>query len=119
MVEKLREPKIVIPDSECEPTDYVVNALIFNADGQIILLKRPENHKYYPGYWGPVMGKVNPNEFWLDALSREVEEEIGVRTAERDILYYGPDIFKEWNQNRYLIKTYFVNIGSTKINLNH
>ena len=100
------------------PDRYVVNALVFNDKGQYLLLKRPNNHKFYPGYWGVIMEKVNENELFLEALFRGVNEEIGVSVNERNIMFFGKDIFREWDNHMYQVKTYFINIGNADIGLN-
>jgi 8-oxo-dGTP diphosphatase len=54
-----------------------VDAIIQNNDGNILLIKRSETSKTYPGTWSLVSGMVERNETVIDALRREVKEEIG------------------------------------------
>ncbi len=57
-------------------TEVVVAALI-NKEGEILLSSRPEP-KVYAGYWELPGGKVEKGESLAQALSRELEEELGI-----------------------------------------
>lgn len=57
-------------------TEVVVAALI-NKEGEILLSSRPEP-KVYAGYWELPGGKVEEGEDLAQALSRELEEELGI-----------------------------------------
>ena len=71
-------------------TDYKtvlsVNALIF-CDGKMLMLKRADNKKVDPGLYAGIGGKVEPHESFYDALSREVEEETGIKDFKVERLY--------------------------------
>jgi ADP-ribose pyrophosphatase YjhB (NUDIX family) len=54
-----------------------VDAIIQNNDGNILLIKRSETSKTYPGMWSLVSGMIEWKETVIDALRREVKEEIG------------------------------------------
>ena len=45
----------------------------------ILLLKKPEIHKLYPGKWGVVAGKKKSCESIFVAIQREVKEETGYK----------------------------------------
>ena len=52
---------------------------VIHSDGKILLQLRDEKPNiYYPGVWGLFTGKVEPNEKPIDALKRELLEEIGL-----------------------------------------
>lgn len=55
----------------------VAVAVITAPDGRFLLARRPEG-KPYAGYWEFPGGKVNPDESILDALRRELLEELGI-----------------------------------------
>jgi 8-oxo-dGTP diphosphatase len=55
-----------------------VRAVIHDADGRILLLKRSMLSKNYPGKWEFPGGKVDRGEKFNDALVREVREETGL-----------------------------------------
>lgn len=57
----------------------VVAAIITRPDGDFLLASRPEG-KPYPGYWEFPGGKVEAGESLHHALSRELQEELGIQT---------------------------------------
>lgn len=61
----------------------VAVGLVFNAEGKILIAKRPL-HKYKGGLWEFPGGKVESGETALQALKREFMEEVGIQiiTAE-------------------------------------
>lgn len=54
-----------------------VDNIILNDEGKILLIKRSEKSRNYPGYWGLVGGWIEWGETVEDALKREAKEEIG------------------------------------------
>jgi len=58
------------------PTDVVVCILI-KPDGDVLLAQRPVG-KPYAGYWEFPGGKVEPDETLVNALRREMMEELGI-----------------------------------------
>ena len=66
----------------------VVHALVFNGNGELILQKRSINKDVAPGKWDTsVGGHVNAGETINEALSREMEEELGISACEPEFLY--------------------------------
>jgi len=66
----------------------VVHVLVFNGKGDLLLQKRSMNKDVAPGKWDTsVGGHVNPGEDPLDAVRREMEEELGVTPGEPRFLY--------------------------------
>jgi 8-oxo-dGTP diphosphatase len=57
--------------------------IIVRDDGRFLLGQRPQG-SFYPGYWEFPGGKVEPGESPAEALSRELDEELGLRV---DCLY--------------------------------
>lgn len=55
-----------------------VDNIIINENKKILLVKRSDNAKTYPGYWGLISGWMEWDETIHDALKREAKEEIGV-----------------------------------------
>ncbi len=55
-----------------------VDNIIINDDGKILLIKRSEHEKNFPGMWGLVSGKIEWGETVEQALKREAMEEVGV-----------------------------------------
>jgi 8-oxo-dGTP diphosphatase len=58
------------------PVDVAV-AILVRPDGCVLLAQRPRR-KAYAGYWEFPGGKVEPDEAVIDALRREIREELGV-----------------------------------------
>lgn len=58
------------------PVDVAV-AILVRPDGCVLLAQRPRR-KAYAGYWEFPGGKVEPDEAVVDALRREIREELGV-----------------------------------------
>jgi len=59
------------------PVDVAV-AVLTRADGKVLLARRPAG-KVYAGYWEFPGGKVEPDEPVIDALKREIREELGAQ----------------------------------------
>jgi len=59
------------------PVDVAV-AVLIRPDGAVLLARRPAG-KVYAGYWEFPGGKVEPDEPVIDALKREIHEELGVQ----------------------------------------
>jgi 8-oxo-dGTP diphosphatase len=55
----------------------VVAGVLTRPDGDFMLGSRPEG-KPYAGYWEFPGGKVEAGESWLEALARELQEEMGI-----------------------------------------
>jgi 8-oxo-dGTP diphosphatase len=62
------------------PAVEVAVGVLVRGDGAFLLTSRPEG-KAYAGYWEFPGGKVEPGETVEQALSRELQEEIGIQIA--------------------------------------
>jgi len=58
----------------------VAGGVIVRADGQVLLGRRPAG-KPWSGWWELPGGKIEPGETVLAALTRELDEEIGIRVT--------------------------------------
>jgi isopentenyldiphosphate isomerase len=57
----------------------LVEVFVFNKDGQLLVQKRSETMKRFPGYYGgSAGGHVDPGETYEEAAIREMKEEIGI-----------------------------------------
>jgi 8-oxo-dGTP diphosphatase len=61
-----------------KPWKFSAKVLIYDKDGQCLLLKRSLKSKGNPGRWEPPGGKIDPGESFDGALIREVGEETGL-----------------------------------------
>lgn len=70
----------------------VINIIIINTKGQIILAQRSKKKKYFGGcYFFSVGGHVTHNEKYEDAAYRELEEELGITNIKlEEIGYFNP-----------------------------
>ena len=64
-------------ESERRPIDVAVGVLISGSQGRFLMTSRPQG-KVYAGYWEFPGGKVEPNETVVQALKRELREELGI-----------------------------------------
>lgn len=62
------------------------SALIQNQKGHILLLKRSKLVKSYRGYWQLPEGKIERKETAIQALNREIEEELCVKIIKTKFL---------------------------------
>lgn len=73
---------------------HVAAAAIWNSKRELLIAKRP-NDKHQGGLWEFPGGKVESGEAVLDALSRELDEELGIRLTQAEKLievpYHYPD----------------------------
>jgi 8-oxo-dGTP diphosphatase len=66
------------------PTMIVVAAALVDAEGRVLLQQRPEG-RAMAGLWEFPGGKVEEGELPEAALARELEEELGIAVAARDV----------------------------------
>lgn len=57
---------------------------VVERDGRILMLKRPDACRSFPGRWSLVSGRVEPGESPEQAAPREILEETGIRVGEPD-----------------------------------
>jgi 8-oxo-dGTP pyrophosphatase MutT (NUDIX family) len=57
----------------------IVNAIVPNPDGKVLVLKRALSKPFLPGCWDLPGGHLDHDELLESALRREVNEEIGAR----------------------------------------
>ncbi len=66
----------MVPPAD-KPTIHVACGVLVNAQGEVLLAQRPEG-KIAAGWWEFPGGKIEQGESALQALSRELQEELGV-----------------------------------------
>lgn len=64
------------------PVLHVAAAVLINEKEEFLIAKRPST-KSFSGFWEFVGGKVEKGESFLEALVREVREELLIQTSER------------------------------------
>jgi 8-oxo-dGTP diphosphatase len=69
------------PAAACVPVVLVAAVALVDADGRVLLARRPEG-KHMAGLWEFPGGKVHEGETPEHALIRELKEELGISVAE-------------------------------------
>ncbi len=76
---------------------FVVKAVIQHA-GKYLLVREPTTASWKPGKLGLPGGKLDPGEDWLNALHRELKEELNIKVIPQgifsieEIVYHNPKI---------------------------
>ena len=66
----------------------IVVAVIQNSAGEILVCKKPARRGVFPGQWAIPGGGIEPGERMLDALRREVREEVGLEIQAIQPLFF-------------------------------
>ncbi len=83
-----------------------VGAFIMNSKRQILIVKKSLEEKVDGGLWTVPGGKVSQNEPIIDALKREVREEVGLTIKEYQ--WIGEDVFENngyWFHGQHFLCT--------------
>lgn len=71
----------------------VVRVIIYNEKGDILLQKRAKHMKMYPGLWDTSSaGYVDLGESYIQAAKRELQEELGIKLNNLELLEKYPII---------------------------
>lgn len=81
---------MIVDDPNLVPDKFIVACHIIY-DGKILYVKRNPN-KPQGNKWGSVAGKKEEGESNLDAIKRELKEEVGLEFKDKDFKY-----LKTWN----------------------
>ena len=73
----------------------VVAAVIRRPDGQVLLAQRPQ-HTHQGGLWEFPGGKVEPGESEVEALQRELQEELGNKQVAGGLEWWLPGVNGSW-----------------------
>ena len=66
----------------------IVVAVIQNAAGEYLICKKPSRRGVFAGQWAIPGGGIEPGERMLDALRREVREEVGLEIQAIQPLFF-------------------------------
>lgn len=98
---------------EIENLGYIraVEMFLINSKGEFWLPKRTANKRIAPnGFDYSAAGHVSSGETYLEAMLKEIQEEIGLELSESDVMYVakvGPD------ENRYFREIYVYRTNKT------
>ena len=74
--------------------NHTVKAIIHSEDKILLQLRDQKPNIFYPGVWGLFGGGVDDGEKPIDALKRELLEEIGLEIKSAKLLF-------SWNHDKY------------------
>ena len=80
-----RQAELPVMKEKSVVPHITVTAGILHQDGKVLIARRPTNG-LLGGMWEFPGGKVEPGESHAQALARELEEELGIKTAVSDLL---------------------------------
>lgn len=83
------------------------HAYILTPDKRFIIQKRSGKKKYFPGIWDITCGAAESGETSLEAILREVREELGLDLSHAEVKYIGRSIFDDCLNDVYLFYTDF------------
>lgn len=94
-----------------------VSAVIRSESGKILFLRRSEKNKHYKHYWQLPEGKLEPDETPVDAITRELREEINHKVENLRLKSILAIKIKEKGISFLQIKAVFVTQGKPRIKL--
>ena len=74
--------------------NHSVKAVIYSKDKILLQLRDQKPNIFYPGVWGLFGGGMDDGEKPIDALKRELLEEIGLEIKDAKLLF-------SWNHDKY------------------
>lgn len=72
-----------------EEYHIVITGIIENSRKQILITKRKEDKKVFPGLWECTGGSVKSGETSIEATIREIKEEIGIELKKEEAIFLG------------------------------
>lgn len=109
---ELTGKKYIRGSNNLKENEYVmvIEIIVLNMKNEILLSKRAENKKINPLKWETTQGSVRAGENSIEAVKRELNEELGL-TIHNDI-----DFFKTIKDKReHIFKDLFFTRGNLKI----
>lgn len=80
-----------------EKSRIIVVGLVRNDRGELLLCKMKPDRGVFPGEWGLPGGGIEPGERMIEALQRELREELGIQVTD-----IRPAFFKDGSYNKLL-----------------
>jgi mutator protein MutT len=88
------------------PLTQVAVGVLFRADGRFLLTTRPPG-KAYAGHWEFPGGKIETGETLAQALTRELQEELGLRVDHGRYLFSAPNRYDYGGVTYRTLDAYF------------
>ena len=79
-------------------------AFIFNPEGTHVALIEKQRPAWQKGLWNGLGGKVEPGETIMECVLREVDEESGIKTKDKDWKYVGDLTSQDWHVGIYAMQ---------------
>lgn len=101
----------ILPREEVHNKNLLHNEVacfIINSNKEILLQKRSPNKRYSPNKYGLCAGHVMANEKLIDALMREIKEEIGITVKEEDLIPLGNKEYFHDTTNSHITYFYYI-----------
>lgn len=104
----------ILPREEIHKRNFLHNEVacfIINDNKEILLEKRSPNKKYSPNKYGLCAGHVMVGESLKTALVREIEEEIGIKVNEDDLVSFGEKEYIREVTNSHITYFYYIRLN--------
>jgi len=91
-----------------------VGCFIINNKGETLMQKRAASKKFEPNMWAICAGHVGSGESFLDAMVREIREEVGLVVRKEDLIAFPgfeKIIFKK-QKNSHFAYTYYLKLSN-------
>ncbi|MFH1006083.1 MAG: NUDIX hydrolase [Candidatus Latescibacterota bacterium] len=88
------------------PLQRAASVIIYDSNDRILLAKQSSSKSFDPGLWETIGGKIEPGEAPLQALFREVSEELGNEAILKDIEYFKQYAFQ--GESKMLVSDVFM-----------
>ena len=94
-------------DNELKDGEYVLcaHAIIMNSKKQLLVSKRSQNKKRFPGFWEMNGGLCMTGESSLQGINREIQEELGIDLTNCKKVYFREFKGKEIFDDHWIFKT--------------
>ena len=86
----------------------VVVGVLWNEAGEVLLCKMKPDRGVFPDQWGLPGGGMHAGETTIEALERELEEELGLRVSHIEPAFFKDDYFRKLFPNRNLIPMFII-----------
>lgn len=103
----------ILPREEIHKRNFLHNdvaCFIINDNKEILLEKRSPNKKYSPNRYGLCAGHVMLGESLKASLVREIEEEIGIKVNEDDLISFGEKEYIREETNSHITYFYYIRL---------